>query len=143
MQIRLTQALAAKGGKTGFKIQYSYTIPEYGADRTGILKAAKGNVFAIAQWFPRVCVYDNIRGWNTIPYTGPGEFYREFGNYQVQITAPANHIVVLGGELQNPQEVFTAEQFKRYENAKNSDQTVIIRSAQEVAQANSRPNKKT
>lgn len=143
MQIRLTQALSAKGGKTGFKIQYSYTIPEYGADRTGILKAAKGNVFAIAQWFPRVCVYDNIRGWNTIPYTGPGEFYREFGNYQVQITAPANHIVVLGGELQNPQEVFTAEQFKRYENAKNSDQTVIIRSAQEVAQANSRPNKKS
>ncbi|MBB2951862.1 M1 family metallopeptidase [Sphingobacterium sp. JUb56] len=143
MQIRLTQALAAKGGKTGFKIQYSYTIPEYGADRTGILKAAKGNVFAIAQWFPRVCVYDNIRGWNTIPYTGPGEFYREFGNYQVQITAPANHIVVLGGELQNPQEVFTAEQFKRYENAKNSDQTVIIRSAQEVTQANSRPNKKS
>lgn len=143
MQIRLTQALAAKGGKTGFKIQYSYIIPEYGADRTGILKAAKGNVFAIAQWFPRVCVYDNIRGWNTIPYTGPGEFYREFGNYQVQITAPANHIVVLGGELQNPQEVFTAEQFKRYENAKNSDQTVIIRSAQEVAQANSRPNKKS
>jgi len=143
MQIRLTQALAAKGGKTGFKIQYSYTIPEYGADRTGILKAAKGNVFAIAQWFPRVCVYDNIRGWNTIPYTGPGEFYREFGNYQVQITAPANHIVVLGGELQNPQEVFTAEQLKRYENAKNSDQTVIIRSAQEVAQANSRPNKKS
>ncbi len=143
MQIRLTQALAAKGGKTGFKIQYSYTIPEYGADRTGILKAAKGNVFAIAQWFPRVCVYDNIRGWNTIPYTGPGEFYREFGNYQVQITAPANHIVVLGGELQNPQEVFTAEQFKRYENAKNSDQTVIIRSAQEVSQANSRPNKKS
>ncbi|MEJ5144203.1 M1 family metallopeptidase [Sphingobacterium sp. MYb388] len=143
MQIRLTQALAAKGGKTGFKIQYSYTIPEYGADRTGILKAAKGNVFAIAQWFPRVCVYDNIRGWNTIPYTGPGEFYREFGNYQVQITAPANHIVVLGGELQNPQEVFTAEQFKRYENAKNSDQTVIIRSAKEVAQANSRPNKKS
>lgn len=142
MQIRLSQALTAKGGKAGFKIQYSYTIPEYGADRTGILKAAKGNVFAIAQWFPRVCVYDNIRGWNTIPYTGPGEFYREFGNYQVEITAPANHIVVLGGELQNPQEVFTAEQFKRYENAKNSDQTVIIRSAQEVAQANSRPNKK-
>jgi hypothetical protein len=143
MQIRLTQALAAKGGKTGFKIQYSYTIPEYGADRTGILKAAKGNVFAIAQWFPRVCVYDNIRGWNTIPYTGPGEFYREFGNYQVQITAPANHIVVLGGELQNPQEVFTEDQLKRYENAKNSDQTIIIRSAQEVAQANSRPNKKS
>lgn len=143
MQIRLAQALTAKGGKAGFKIQYSYTIPEYGADRTGILKAAKGNVFAIAQWFPRVCVYDNIRGWNTIPYTGPGEFYREFGNYQVEITAPANHIVVLGGELQNPQEVFTAEQFKRYEKAKNSDQTVIIRSAQEVAQANSRPNKKS
>ncbi|MEN5088241.1 M1 family metallopeptidase [Sphingobacterium faecium] len=143
MQIRLPKAIAAKGGKAGFKIQYSYTIPEYGADRTGILKTAKGNIFAIAQWFPRLCVYDNIRGWNTLPYTGPGEFYREFGNYQVEITAPANHIVVLGGELLNPQEVFTSEQLKRYENAKNSDQTIVIRSAQEVAQANSRPNKKS
>lgn len=143
MQIRLPQALASKGGKAGFKIQYSYTIPEYGADRTGILPTAQGNVYAIAQWFPRLCVYDNIRGWNTLPYTGPGEFYREFGNYQVEITAPANHIVVLGGELLNPQEVFTAEQLKRYENAKTSDQTIIIRSAQEVAQKNSRPNKKS
>ncbi|WP_400262816.1 M1 family metallopeptidase [Sphingobacterium sp. SG20118] len=143
MQIRLPQALASKGGKAGFKIQYSYTIPEYGADRTGILPTAQGNVYAIAQWFPRLCVYDNIRGWNTLPYTGPGEFYREFGNYKVEITAPANHIVVLGGELLNPQEVFTAEQLKRYENAKTSDQTIIIRSAQEVAQKNSRPNKKS
>lgn len=143
MQIRLPQALSAKGGKADFKIQYSYTIPEYGADRTGILKAAKGNVYAIAQWFPRLCVYDNIRGWNTLPYTGPGEFYREFGNYNVEITAPANHIVVLGGELLNPQEVFTTEQLKRYESAKNSDQTIVIRTAQEVSQAKSRPNKKS
>ncbi|UIR57200.1 M1 family metallopeptidase [Sphingobacterium sp. SRCM116780] len=143
LQIRLPQPLQAQGGKIGFKIQYSYPIPEYGADRTGILKTAKGDIFAIAQWFPRLCVYDNIRGWNTMPYTGPGEFYREFGDYQVEITAPANHIVILGGELLNPQEVFTSEQLKRYEQAKTSDQTVIIRSATEVADSHSRPHKKS
>ncbi|GGC47913.1 peptidase M1 [Parapedobacter defluvii] len=142
MQVFLPEPLKPNGGKTTISIDYSYIVPTYGADRTGVLKTQNGEIFAIAQWFPRVAVYDDILGWNVVPYTGPGEFYLEYGNYEVDITAPANHIVVLGGELLNPQEVYTPEQLKRLEQAKKSDKTVIIRSAEEVTQASSRPQGK-
>lgn len=142
MQIFLPEPLQPNGGKTTISIDYSYTVPTYGADRTGILETQNGEIFAIAQWFPRVAVYDDILGWNVTPYTGPGEFYLEFGNYEVDITAPADHIVVMGGELLNPEEVYTPEQQKRLEQAKKSDETVIIRSAAEVTQASSRPQGK-
>jgi hypothetical protein len=84
-------------------------------------------------------VYDDIMGWNAVPYTGPGEFYLEYGDFDLSITAPANHIVVASGELQNPQEVYTAEQLKRWALAEKSEQTVVIRSASEVTDAASRP----
>ena len=142
MQVFLPEPLQPNGGKTTIRIDYSYIIPTYGADRTGILKTQNGEIFAIAQWYPRVAVYDDVLGWNTTPYTGPGEFYLEYGNYDVDITAPANHIVVMGGELLNPEEVYTPEQRKRLEQAKKSDETVIIRSAEEVTQASSRPQGK-
>src|SRR5690606_10094279 len=131
------------GNSITFKMDFSYTVPEYGADRTGILTTKNGKIYTIAQWYPRVCVYDDIIGWNTEPYTGPGEFYLEFGSYTVDITAPADHIVVAGGELLNPEEVWTSEQLSRYKQAFQSDRTVLIRSAEEVAKASSRPSKKT
>ncbi|MCY4780444.1 M1 family metallopeptidase [Sphingobacterium sp. UT-1RO-CII-1] len=143
MRIELPQPLKPKGDSISFNISFSFTIPEYGADRTGILHGKQGDIYAIAQWYPRVCVYDDILGWNTEPYTGPGEFYLEFGNYNVEITAPASHIVVAGGELLNPEEVWTSTQLDRYKKAFNSDRTVMIRSASEVADPNSRPNKKS
>lgn len=143
MRVELPQPLKPKGDSTSFTISFSFTIPEYGADRTGILQGKQGNIYAIAQWYPRVCVYDDILGWNTEPYTGPGEFYLEFGNYNVEITAPASHIVVAGGELLNPEEVWTSTQLDRYKKAFNSDRTVMIRSASEVADPNSRPSKKS
>ncbi|GGH04933.1 peptidase M1 [Parapedobacter pyrenivorans] len=139
MQVFLPEPLKPNGGKTTITIAYSYIVPTHGADRTGVLETQNGKIFAIAQWFPRVAVYDDILGWNVQPYTGPGEFYLEFGNYEVDITAPANHIVVMGGELLNPSEVYTPEQLKRLEQAKKSDKTVIIRSAEEVTQPQSRP----
>ncbi len=142
MQVFLPEPLKPNGGKTTINIDYAYIVPSYGADRTGILETQNGKIFAIAQWFPRVAVYDDILGWNVQPYTGPGEFYLEFGDYEVDITAPANHIVVFGGELLNPSEVYTAEQVKRLEQAKKSDETVLIRSAEEVTQPNSRPQGK-
>lgn len=142
MQVFLPEPLAPHGGKTTITITYSYIVPTHGADRTGVLETQNGKIFAIAQWFPRVAVYDDILGWNVQPYTGPGEFYLEFGNYEVAITAPANHVVVMGGELLNPNEVYTTEQLKRLEQAKKSDKTVIIRSAEEVTQAGSRPQGK-
>ncbi|SFS46785.1 hypothetical protein SAMN05660206_10290 [Sphingobacterium wenxiniae] len=143
MRLELPASLKPQGGQISFDLDFSYTVPEYGADRTGILPTQNGKIYAIAQWYPRVCVYDDIIGWNTEPYTGPGEFYLEFGDYTIEVTAPANHIVVAGGELLNPEEVWTPEQLKRYQQAHKSDKTVIIRSAEEVANPASRPNKST
>ncbi|MGK6353144.1 M1 family metallopeptidase [Parapedobacter sp. DT-150] len=142
MQVFLPQPLEPNGGKTTISIDYSYVVPTHGADRTGVLETQNGKIFAIAQWFPRVAVYDDVLGWNVQPYTGPGEFYLEYGDYEVDITAPANHIVVMGGELLNPADVYTPEQAKRLESAKKSDKTVIIRSAEEVTQPSSRPQGK-
>ena len=139
MQIRLADNLKGSGGELKITIQYSFTIPEYGADRSGILKTKNGNIFAVAQWYPRMCVYDDVQGWNTLPYLGPSEFYLEYGDFDFTITAPASHIVVASGELQNPAEVLTAEQQKRMEEAKHSDKTVMIRTEKEVTDAASRP----
>ncbi|MBX3239462.1 MAG: M1 family metallopeptidase [Chitinophagaceae bacterium] len=133
MQIRLAKPVAAKQGELKIKIDYSYTIPQYGADRTGILNTRNGNIYAVAQWYPRMCVYDDIRGWNTDPYLGASEFYLEYGDFEVNITAPATHIVAGSGELQNPQEVLTPKELQRYNQAKESDKTVIIRGKDEVS----------
>ena len=139
MQVYLPGELAAAGGQVKLKIEYSFISPDYGSDRMGIEKTKNGKIFQVAQWYPRMCVYDDVYGWNTIPYTGPGEFYLEYGDFDLSITAPANHIVVASGELQNPQEVYTATQLKRWAEAANSEKTVVIRSAAEVTDPASRP----
>lgn len=142
MQVFLPSDVTPNGGQVKLKIEYSFIEPNYGSDRTGIQDSKNGKIFTIAQWYPRMCVYDDVMGWNTQPYTGPGEFYLEYGDFELSITAPANHIVVASGELQNPQEVYTPEQLKRWAQATQSEKTVIIRSADEVTQASSRPSGK-
>ena len=143
MQLFLPKELAANGGNIKIQIEYSFISPEYGSDRMGIYNAKNGKVFTVAQWFPRVAVFDDIIGWNTNPYTGPGEFYLEYGDLDISITTGSNMIVVSSGELLNASEVYTAEQLKRWAAAAVSDKTVIIRSAQEVTDVNSRPKNKT
>lgn len=133
MQIFLPQELASKGGAVKIKIEFSFIAPFEGSDRMGVLETKNGKIFTIAQWYPRMCVYDDVRGWNTAPYLGASEFYLEYGDFDVKLTVPANHYVVGSGELLNGEEVFPAEQFKRYKEASQSDKTVIIRSAEEVA----------
>ncbi len=108
MQLRLPVPVKANGGTVSFKIDYSYFIPKYGSDRTGIQDTKNGKIYAIAQWYPRMCVFDDIEGWNTLPYLGAGEFYLDYGDYDYTITAPAKELVVGSGELQNPQDVLTA-----------------------------------
>ncbi len=139
MQVRLARSLKPGGDMIRVKIDYSFTLPEEGADRCGILKTNNGNIFAVAQWYPRMCVFDDAEGWNTLPYLGPSEFYLEYGDYDFSITTPASHIVVASGELQNPAEVLTAVQIKRLAEAKNSDRPVMIRTDAEVTEASSRP----
>ncbi|MHA4893192.1 M1 family metallopeptidase [Pedobacter sp. PWIIR3] len=140
MQVRLEEPLLP-GETITLKMNFSFIIPKNGSDRMGHLATKNGEIYAIAQWFPRMCVYDDVLGWNTLPYWGAGEFYCEYGDVDFSVTAPANHIVMGSGELLNPQEVFTAEQLKRWNAAKQSDQTVAIRSAAEVTDAASRPSK--
>lgn len=139
MQVFLPTAVAALGGKLNLKIEYSFVSPEYGSDRMGVMNTQNGKIFNVAQWYPRMCVFDDVMGWNTLPYSGPGEFYLEYGTFNVNITAPAKVIVVCSGQLQNPTEVWTAEQLKRWAQAEKSDKTVIIRSAAEVTDPASRP----
>ena len=105
----------------------------------GIVDTKHGKIFQVGQWYPRMCVYDDIMGWNTLPYTGPGEFYLEYGDFDLMITAPATHIVVASGELLNPKDVYTPEQLKRWEEAAQSEKAVMIRTAKEVTDPASRP----
>ena len=140
MQIRLPKEL--KTGETvEIKIDYSYLIPKDGSDRTGVLQTQNGKIYSIAQWYPRMCVFDDIEGWNTLPYLGAGEFYLDYGDYDYSITAPGNMIVVGSGDLQNPKEVLTPVEIKRLDEARKSDKTVMIRTADEVTQPSSRPRK--
>ncbi len=142
MQLFLPKDLPANGGNVKIQIEYSFISPDYGSDRMGILNTKNGKIFTVAQWYPRVAVFDDIVGWNTIPYTGPGEFYLEYGDFDINITTPNNMIVVSSGELLNPSEVYTPEQVKRWAAASSSEKTVIIRSAEEVTEASSRPTQK-
>jgi len=140
MKVYLPKPLQAKGGKIKLNIGFSFTSPNYGSDRMGVLETKNGKVYTIAQWYPRMCVYDDLRGWNTLPYLGAGEFYLEYGDFNIDITAPSDHIVVCSGELLNPSEVYTPEQKKRWDVASKSEETVFIRSSEEVNSPSSRPN---
>ncbi|MEO6549604.1 MAG: M1 family metallopeptidase [Ferruginibacter sp.] len=143
MQLRLTKPMAAAVDEVKIRVDYSFTLPEYGADRAGILSTKNGEIFAVAQWYPRMCVFDDVEGWNTLPYLGPSEFYLEYGNFDFTITVPSSHIVVASGELVNPAEVLTPLQVNRLEEAKKSDKTITIRSEREVTDLSSRPKAAT
>ena len=142
MQIFLPEALKAHGDSLKINIVYSFGIPEQGTDRMGRMETANGWIYTIAQWYPRMCVYDNVLGWNTHPYIGAGEFYLEYGNYDFTITTSGDQLVVASGELVNPAEVLTPEQIKRLEAARNSDKTVMIRTEEEVKNKTGRTEKR-
>jgi hypothetical protein len=80
MQIRLPRAVTAHGGKINILIKYHYTIPGAFGGRTDYTDTKNGKIYEIAQWFPRMCVYDDSQGWDTLPFLGSGEFYCEYGD---------------------------------------------------------------
>jgi hypothetical protein len=142
MQVRLRTPLKQGGDKVGIKVKYHFAIPMYGADRMGRLRTKNGVVYEIAQWYPRVCVYDDIDGWNTLPYMGLGEFYCDYGNFDYYITAPAAMTVVASGDLQNPAEVLTPKEIGRLDKARKSDSTVMIVDEPEINEPAMRPKTK-
>ena len=130
MQIRLPYQLTPQA-KIDIAIKYSYTISTFGG-RNDYLNTKNGKIYEIAQWYPRMCVYDDLRGWNTLPFLGSGEFYCEYGDFDYTVTVPNDMIVAGSGELLNPKEVLSDEQQQRLAQAKKSDKTVMIRTVDEV-----------
>ena len=142
MRIDLPQGLAPKGGKINLNIGWSYNINDrnnaaLAADSRGGYEffPEDGNyLYTITQWFPRLAVYDDYNGWQHKQFLGRGEFTLAFGNYTVAITVPADHIIAATGVLQNPGQVLTAEQNRRFEKSKNADAPVVIVTQDEVFQ---------
>ncbi len=118
----------APGRTATLDIAWHFLIPEHGADRMG----RDGALYELAQWYPRMAVYDDIRGWNTEPYLGQGEFYLEYGDFNIAVTLPAGYIVAATGALQNGAEVLTPTEITRLAQAAKSDKPVRIITADEL-----------
>ncbi len=112
-------------------MDYAFRVPNHGSDRMG----RDGRLFEIAQWYPRMAVYDDVRGWNTDPYYGQGEFYLEYGDIDYAVTAPAGYTIAGSGVLQNPGEVLTPAQRTRLADAARSPNVIPIIAAGEDAAA--------
>src|ERR687897_552868 len=123
------------GGNTILAVAYAFNVPEHGADRMG----RDGSLYEVAQWYPRMAVYDDVHGWNTDQYLGQGEFYLEYGSIEYEITVPAGYIVAGTGVLQNPGDVLTSTQRQRLGAALKSDTTVRIVTGPELASGAARP----
>ncbi|HZW63930.1 MAG TPA: M1 family metallopeptidase [Flavobacteriaceae bacterium] len=138
MRINLEKPLAP-GETFEFQIKWWYNINDYFnfGGRSGYEPFPDGNkAYVIAQFFPRLCVYDNVEGWQNMQFWGRSEFALEFGDYDVKITVPSDHILEATGELQNPKEVLTATQRKRFDQARTSFKDPVFIVTQEEAEAN-------
>ena len=134
VRLDLPAALPPRGGRTTISLRYSFRVPEHGSDRMGRDSA----LFELAQWYPRMAVYDDVRGWNTDPYLGQGEFYLEFGDFDYAVTVPAGYVVAASGVLQNPEQVLTDEQRRRLARAVRTTEVVHVITEDEAATARTR-----
>lgn len=135
MRINLDQPLAP-GNTWSFKVKWWYNINDRGkiGGRSGMeyFEDEDTYLYTIAQFFPRMAVYNDIEGWQNKQFLGRGEFTLPFGDYEVELTVPENHVVAATGELQNMTEVMTDEQIERYNIAKDADKPVMIISPNEA-----------
>ena len=127
------------GEKISFSIKWWYNINNYILDggRSGYehFDTDGNNLYILAQFFPRMAVYSDVEGWQNMQFWGSGEFALPFGNYEVSITVPADHVMEATGSLQNRNEVFTSEQLKRYALAEKSFEKPVIIVTQSEATA--------
>ena len=122
MEVRPTIRLE-RGDTLQLDIEWEVTLPQNGAGRMG---HSDKEMYLVAYWFPKMAVFDNLRGWSQQPYLGNAEFYDEFGDYDVEISVPTGWTVMATGELENPEEVFSAITLERLEEASTSDEKVTI-----------------
>ena len=121
MRVDLARPLAP-GAAIDIEAVWHFNVPAQGGGRMG----HDGPLYEMAQWYPRMVVYDDVRGWNHEPYIGAGEFYLEYGNFDVSLTVPASYIVAATGELANPEQVLTPAQRTRLAAARKSDTPIAI-----------------
>jgi len=134
MRVDLPAPLAP-GASGTLEIAWRFPVPDYGAGRMG----RDGSLYEIAQWYPRLAVYDDVRGWNHDPYIGAGEFYLEYGRFEVSLTLPARFVVAATGTLQNPEQVLTAAQRERLASARRSATPVAVIGPAEAGRPSTRP----
>lgn len=136
MRVDLPAALKP-GQKFVFNLDWSYKISDRMtfAGRGGYETLEGHNLFTMAQWYPRLCVYSDFQGWQNHQFTGRGEFALAFGNYSVQMTVPADHVVLATGQCQNYPQVLTAAQLARWNQAQNAKEPVEIVTLEEAVKA--------
>src|SRR5438094_1823000 len=132
MRVELPRPLAPKG-MIDFDVAWHFPIPPYGGGRMGHIGT---RLYELGQWYPRLVVYDDVNGWNPLPYIGAGEFYLEYGDYDVTLTVPAGFVVGGTGTVQNAEVVYTPEQRVRLARALTSDTGVAIITRAEVTTHN-------
>lgn len=128
MRVELPVPLAP-GGTVELEIDWSFRVPVNGADRMG----RDGDLYLLAQWYPRMAVYDDVHGWNTMPYLGQGEFYLEFGDFEVELTVPATWLVGATGALENPADVLTSAQRAALDRARTGGEVVPVVTAAQLS----------
>ncbi len=136
MRVNLISPLESKSS-VEVEIDWNFRVPDRARGSKELV--GDGWLYQIAQWFPRLAVYDDVNGWQTDQFLGSGEFYLEFGNYDVKLTVPWNHIVDATGVLQNPEEVLTQIQRDRLVQALTSEEPMFIIPVEEVLSPESRP----
>jgi hypothetical protein len=146
LRINLSKPLAPHSS-ISFTIKWWYNINDRMAvgGRSGYeyFEKDKNYLYTVAQFFPRMCVYSDIEGWQNKQFLGKGEFALPFGDYDVSITVPADHIVGATGELQNASAVLTSEERNRFEKAKKSDTPILITTQKEAEDKEKNPIYKT
>ncbi|WP_447951461.1 M1 family metallopeptidase [Chryseobacterium koreense] len=138
MRIDLPQILKSKE-KITFKIEWNYNIPDRmkngGRGGYEFFPEDGNHLFTMTQWFPRMCVYSDFKGWQNNQFTGRGEFALVFGNYKVTMNVPADHVVAGTGECQNYANVLSSAQLARYKQAENSSEPIEIVTLDEAKKA--------
>jgi Peptidase family M1 domain len=119
--------------KIQFRIAYHYTLNKGSHNRTGEIEP--GAAF-IAYFFPRIAVYDDIAGWNRIPYTGTLEFYNDFCHFSGSVSVPANFVVWATGDLKNGNDVLTPAYYKRLQQAEKNDAIISIIDTSDLKKGN-------
>ena len=141
LRIDLDKPLSA-GSSVSFRIKWWYNINDRmkigGRSGFEYFEENDNYLYTIAQWFPRMCVYNDVEGWQNKQFLGRGEFTLPFGDYEVAITVPSDHIVGSTGELQNESSVLTSEQRSRFKEAAKSDTPVLIARAKPKQQKKKR-----